>query len=476
MKVEWRDVSFTTERVRFLLPTFEIFVDTPFYGSFQGVKIEGEALYFSFAERKGWVEKAKLSYLLKERGELLFRGRRLLYLQGIWKGDDILCTGCRREPPLVSLRAKEMTIFPEGKVVIEGLALYVRDRKVLEIPWYARTFGQSSGNFLPAFGSSRQKGWYGGFRYEYALSPEMLFLARYTFATRKGQELKTDIIFENEGFKGQAFWDTRFSGDDTLGVAASYRKGNLSLLFLATRNEEVDSLPLSRSPQVVTSFTEHLTDTVTLEGTLGYGYFATGSFSGLRGDARFTLAFQGNGFGAQVFGWGTWFQGEYLKRVGGEIFWEKDLSPNFWARFALRFVEGDTSPFPFDPQPESLASFEFLWGKEDESFLRIRGRYDLRVQDFRDWTVGVGLGDKTMSLGIEGAYSWGTKSFTEKRYFLRKSLEDCVDVEVSYLEPEGSFFIAVNFLGFDKPHRAESLFEEEEPFDPLSFRRDLGTP
>ncbi len=451
-------------------------MDTSFSASFGEAKIEGEALYFSFTRLEGWMERAKLSYVLRGRGELLFRGRRLSYLQGTWKGNDILCTGCRKDPPLVSLRAKEITVLPEGKVVIEGLALYVRDWKVLEIPWYTRTLGQGGGNLLPALGFSRQTGWYTGFRYEYALTPDTLFLARYILTTQKGQELKTDFVFESTNFKGQIFWDTRFSGDDAFGVAAKLRSDTISLLFLSIHNERIDSHMLSRSPQLVASFTEHLTENTELSGQLSYGYFVTEELSGLRYDARLLLSFAKENFEVKAFGWMTFFEGEYFNRIGIEAFWEKDLSPSFWTRLSWRFVEGDSSPFFCDPQPESLLSFEFLWGKEEASFLHLRGRYDLKVQDFRDWTVGIGLGNEDFSFGVEGVYSWSEKSFTEQRYFLRKNIEDCINVEVSFLEPEESFFVAVNFLGFDKPRRAESLFDEKASFDPLDFRRDLSVP
>lgn len=451
-------------------------MDTPFSASFGEAKIEGEALYFSFTRREGWVERAKLSYVLRGRGELFFRGRRLSYLQGTWKGNDILCTGCRKDPPLVSLRAKEVTVFPEGKVIVEGLTFYVRNWKVFEIPWYTRTLGQGGGNLLPALGFSRQTGWYTGFRYEYALTPDTLFLARYILTTQKGQELKTDLVFASTNFKGQVFWDTRFLGDDTLGVAAKLQSDTISFLFLSTHNERIDSHTLSRSPQLVASFTEHLAENTELSGQLSYGYFATEELSGPRYDARLLLSFTKENFGAKAFGWVTTFEEECLNRIGVEVFWEKDLSPSFWTRLSWRFVESDSSPFFFDPQPESLLSFEFLWGEEEASFLHLRGRYDLRAQDFRDWTVGIGLGNENFSFGVEGVYSWSEKSLTEQRYFLRKKIEDCISVEVSFLEPEESFFVAVNLLGFDKPRRAESLFDEEAPFDPLDFTRDLSTP
>lgn len=473
----WEDFVLVTEHIRFSIPTLEIFVDTPFEASWGSAKVRGEVLHYSFARRQGFVENASLTYALGERGELFFRGKRLEYTAGTWRGEGILCTGCRREPPLVSLRAKEATVFPEGKVVIKGLALYVREKKILEIPWYTRTFTGEGGFLLPAFGFSREKGWYTGFRYEYALSPETLFLVRYTLGSRKGQKLQTDLIVTGDSFTGWAFWDTRFSGEDSFGAVATLRSGDFSLSFLGTHNEEVGSHTLSRSPQIVASFEKSAGSSLALSGKLSYGYFATETVQDNRLDARLNLSLKGENTGATVFGWGTLFgSGERTMRWGAEVFWEKDLSPEFWTRFRWRFVEGEASPFFFDPTGESTLTLECLLGDVEESFLRLRGRYDLNAGAFRDWTFGIGIGSGEMSLGIEGVYSPEKGTLTEKRYFLRRNIEDCVSLELSFFDPEGSLFVAMNFSGFDKPQRSESLFDEEEPFDPLSFRRETDTP
>lgn len=477
IQLSWKDFTLSTDHVRFLIPTLEVLADTPFEAFFGAQKVRGEMLYYSFTRQEGWVENATLSYLLRGKGELLFRGRHLLYEQGIWQGKDILCTGCKREPPLVSLRAKEVKIFPKGKIIIEGLALYIREKKIFEIPWYTRTLEKERGFLLPKLGFSRTKGWYAGLRYEYTLSPEVLFLARYTVGSRGGNELKSDLVFEEQRFRGQIFWDTRFSGKDTWGIAASLTSGDFSILLLNIYNEEVNTHRLSRSPQFIASWDKSLSEHLSLSGKLSYGYFATETSADTRTDTRLALSFEGTTLDATVFGWGTIFgNGESLTRIGGEVSWEKNLSPNFWTRFAWRFVKGECSPFFFDPAPESMASLEFLLGNEEQSFLRVRGRYDLLENAWEDWTFGIGIGNEKMALGIEGVYSSSEQSWQEKRYFLRHRIEDCVDVEVSFWDPEGSFFLALNFVGFDEPYRAESLFKEDEPFDPLSFKREMDTP
>jgi hypothetical protein len=475
--LSFRDFFLSTEHVLFVIPTLEVFVDAPFEARLGGYTVRGESLYYSFEKSEGWVESATMAYLLRGKGELLFRGKRLSYAQGTWQGEEILCTGCKREPPFVSLRAREVTVFPEGKVTLQGLSLYIRDKKIVELPFVTRTLQRGGSSLLPELGFSRGKGWYTGVRYEYPLSSSVFFLGRYTVTSRKGSELKMDLEAEGGSLKGRIFWDVYSGEEDTWGGLLSVNREDFSLLFLDTHNERVDDHLLSRSPQIVASLGEEVSPRVFLSGKLSYGYFIAEDYADTRWDARVKLSFNGEGFGAEAFLWGTSMErGGDALRIGGKVFWEKELSPYFWTRLEWRFVEGQDSPFFFDLSSESLGSLEFRLGDEEGSFLRLRGRYDFLREDWSDLTVGIGVGSKTMSLGMEGIYSFPQKIWGEKRYFLRRRIEDCVDFEVSLFEPEGDFFVALNFLGFDEPRRAESLFEEEEPFDPLSFERETKTP
>ncbi len=475
--LSFQDFSLFTEHALFVIPTLEVFVDAPFEAHFGEYTVRGEALYYSFEKSEGWVESATLAYLLRGKGELLFRGKRLSYARGAWQGDEILCTGCKREPPFVSLRAKEVTVFPEGKVTLQGLSLYIRDKKIVELPFVTRTLQRDGSSLLPELGFSRAKGWYTGVRYEYPLSSSVFFLGRYTVTSYKGSEFKMDLEAEGGSFKGRAFWDVYSGGKNTWGGLLSVTQENFSLLFLDTHNERVDNRLLSRSPQIVASLEEKVSPRVFLSGKLSYGYFIAEDYADARWDARVKLSFNGEGFGAEAFLWGTSMEkGGDALRIGGKVFWEKEFSPHFWTRLEWRFVEGQYSPFFFDLSSESLGSLEFRLGDEEGSFLRLRGRYDFLKEDWSDLTVGIGVGSETMSFGVEGVYSFPQKNWGEKRYFLRRRIEDCVDFEVSLFEPEGDFFVALNFLGFDEPRRAESLFEEKELFDPLSFERKTEMP
>ncbi len=59
-----------------------------------------------------------------------------------------------------------------------------------------------------------------------------------------------------------------------------------------------------------------------------------------------------------------------------------------------------------------------------------------------------------------------------RKVFVRKRIEDCITLEASWYEPEGSLFLSLNLSGLDTEKKAEGLFDEEEEFNPFELKRD----
>jgi len=112
------------------------------------------------------------------------------------------------------------------------------------------------------------------------------------------------------------------------------------------------------------------------------------------------------------------------------------------------------------------------WGDYEESFLRLQGDYNLNEGNWEELTAGIGLGNEDFSLGVEGVYSFELGEWKEERYFVRKRIEDCITLEASWYEPEGSLFLSLNLSGLDTEKKAEGLFDEEEEFNPFELKRD----
>ena len=148
VKVEWQDVQVTTEEIVFFISTQELWVPHSLYATLGGDQVRGDQFYYSFLQDEGWVKKAELIYKVGEEGKLYFRGDKIEYLKGKWTGNNLLLTGCEKDPPLYSLRAKEVVIYPQDRLVLEGLSFYFREKKILELPLYSRVLGEEGSTFL----------------------------------------------------------------------------------------------------------------------------------------------------------------------------------------------------------------------------------------------------------------------------------------------------------------------------------------
>lgn len=466
----WQGVNVQTERVLFFLPELELVVPVSLEASLGGNRVKGSAFYYSFKRKEGWVKEAELFYKVGEGGELLFRGQKIQYARGEWRGENLLLTGCHRVPPLYSVRAKEIVVLPEERLVMRGLGVYIRNQKILEIPRYSVSLQSGGGGFSPDFGYERDKGYYLWGRYEYPFGDHFLFLAQAELTTRKGFSWGVDLLFTSSPWEARVFGDFYQDKEDTKGGYVRFQSGIFSFWGIAVQNEhaEVDgtTATFSRLPQYVVSLSENRDEGFSWEAHWSNGCFQEKDLTLWREDLYLGAQWQSDSWGARAFFWRTSFEsGETLPRFGGSVWWEKTIAPTLDLKLSYRFLDTGQSPFSFDPKKENLVALELMWGDEKESFLHARGEYDLEDAQWEKMTVGLGLGNKEFSVGAEGIYSFQDEAWTGKRYFVRKKIEDCVEVEASFWEPEQSFFLSLNLSGLDAgKKKPKTLFEEEKEF------------
>ncbi|MEN3185129.1 MAG: hypothetical protein ABDK94_03325 [Atribacterota bacterium] len=466
--VSWQEISVQTERALFFLPELELVVPVPVEASLGANRVRGSAFYYSFKRKEGWVKEAELFYKLGEQGELLFRGQKIQYAQGKWRGEHVLLTGCHRAPPLYSIRVKEVVVLPQERLVMEGLDLYIRNQKILEIPRYSVSLQGGGGGFSPDFGYERDKGYYLWGRYEYPFGDHCLFLAQAELATRQGFSWGVDFLFTVFPWEARIFGDFYRDKDDTMGGYVRFRSGVFSFWGIVVRNEHVEvdgtTVTFSRFPQYVLSLEEKREEGFSWEAHWSSGCFQEKDLTLWREDLYLGAQWQSDSWGAQAFFWHTAFEsGESIPRLGGSVWWEKEISPTLDLKLSYRFLDTEQSPFSFDPKKENLVALELIWGNEKESFLHARGEYNLEDAQWEKMTLGLGLGNEEFSVGAEGIYSFQDEAWTGKRYFVRKKIEDCVEVEASFWEPEQSFFLSLNLSGLDAgKKKSKTLFEEGE--------------
>ena len=129
-------------------------------------------------------------------------------------------------------------------------------------------------------------------------------------------------------------------------------------------------------------------------------------------------------------------------------------------------------PIFFDPKDTNIFGLELVYGNLDQTYLRLRGEYDLNIGGLGDIIAGIGLGSKEFSVGMETIYSFPDQNWEERRYYIRKQLEECIDIEASYWESDQTFFVSVNLAGLDQKKHIESLFDEQEEYDLFNLNRE----
>ncbi|MGC8778545.1 MAG: hypothetical protein ACP5Q4_07680, partial [Candidatus Caldatribacteriaceae bacterium] len=204
------------------------------------------------------------------------------------------------------------------------------------------------------------------------------------------------------------------------------------------------------------------------------GPFREGDLVLWREDLYLGARWRNGPWGLGAFFWDTLLEsGDTIPRLGGSVWWEKEVTPTLDFKLSYRFLDTEESPFSFDPGRENRLSLEFMWGEEKGSFLHARGEYDFETSRWDTVTVGLGLGNRAFSLGAEGIYSFSEGEWTDRRYFVRKRIEDCVEVEASFWEPEQSFFLSLNLIGLDAgKKKPKTLFEEKEEFSLFEVKRN----
>jgi len=473
VRVEWQDIQVLTQKIIFFISTQELWVPYPLEATFGSIKVQGDQLYYSLLQDEGWVEKAKLIYKVGEEGNLYFRGAKIEHLKDKWMGEDLMLTGCEKEPPLYSLRAKEVTIYPQDRLVLEGLSFYLRDKKILELPFYSRVLGKEEAAFSPTLGYSRKRGWYAGGYYDYLFSENLLLRSQLHISSLQGTTVSLDLIAPFSRGEGRIFWDIWPDAVDTWGGYLHLEKDCLSLWALSVDNERVGESLVSRSPQLVLSCEESPEEGFNWKSIFSWGYFEEEGFSTWRRDFYLSAGWRERERGLEFFFWNIdLVGGQVIPGWGGKVWWEKEISPEWDLNLSYQFSEVQgKSPFSFDLGDQRIVSLDSCWGDYEENFLRLRGDYDLNAGNWKELTAGVGLGSEDFSLGVEGVYSFELLEWKEEKYFLRKKIEDCVAVEVSWWEPEGSLFLSLNLSGLDTGKKTEGLFDQKKEFSPFELDR-----
>ncbi len=469
VSLTWRDLAVSTYRLLYFLSDNTLWVPEPLEMTMGGNRAKAGKLFFDFQNNTGWIEDAELFYMIDVQRRLYFRGKKINYQEGKWWGKGLLLTGSQKEPPAYSFKADEVTVYPDERIEMQGVGFFIGEHRLLYLPALSKDLSRSGSSFLPQVGHQREKGFFVGGDYELFFAKEWRLLFEIEYASKKGFLGSGNLFWESTPLTGSFFYDFREKEVDSFGGYLFYGDDHFRGGVLSYFNQPLEGAEdglLTRPLQVVACFEDK--DGETSWGLdLSYGFFEEGSVSDTRFDVRGTLNWEQENFGVSLLTHYTDF-GFYPDRFlwGGEVRFFEEVSSDCSGGLTYTFLSDNVaSPFSFDTEREHSLSLEFSLGKSEESFLRVRGKYDLSLGRLDEVIFGLGLGSEDFVVGFEERYSFAEGIPLERRYFVRKKISDAILLEASYLDEEQTFYLDATLIGFDPPAEDRSLFVEEEPFD-----------
>lgn len=176
--------------------------------------IEGEVVYVNFSARTFRVENGEVD--LKPA---LLKGRALsdIYLSAkVVEGTEsqVICTHglfttCDHLEPHYFLSGRDVRIIPDRKVTLNGVDLWVLDRKIFGIPSVTIPLNRRTGSLTPDIGQSRDEGYYVKFRFGVPLKRDT-GIARVEYMTKRGASVGFDYDYETARSKGSMKISTDF--------------------------------------------------------------------------------------------------------------------------------------------------------------------------------------------------------------------------------------------------------------------------
>ncbi len=468
VSLTWQDLAVSTYQLLYFLSDNTVLVPGPLEMIMGENRAKAGKLFFDFQNNAGWVEDAELFYMIDAQRRLYFRGEKINYQEGRWWGKDLLLTGSQKEPPAYSFRADEVTVYPDERIEMQGVGFFIGEHRLLYLPALNKDLSRSGSSFLPQIGHQREKGFFVGGDYELFFAREWRLLFEVEYASKKGFLGSGNLFWKSTPLNGSLFYDFREKEVDSFGGYLFYSddhfRGGIISYFNQPLKDTEGSL-LTRPLQLVACFEDKDGETSWGLG-LSYGFFEEGSISDTRFDMQGTLSWEREDFGVSLLAHYTDF-GFYPDRFlwGGKVSFFEELSPDLSGGLTYTFLSDSVvSPFSFDTEREHSLSLEFSLGKTEESFLRVRSRYNLSLGCLDEVIFGLGLGSEDFAVGFEERYSFVEGIPLERRYFVRKKISDAILLEASYLDEEQTFYLDATLIGFDPPAENRSLFVEEEPF------------
>ncbi len=201
--LQYKDIELRAEYIRFNLDTLDIWAEKKVRLKIGDRVIEGKTLRYNLETESGEVTS------VKGKEEFIFYNAEKIYLTSEKiKLLEANITTCNFSPPHYRIRAKEVNIDQEKKVVvIRNCFLYFGKHPVFWVPSIVRHFGKGreieNKMMFPRVGYSSFSGWYIKTGYYFYILPALQSILHLDYRRKKGWAEGIDLSYRKEKKNGK---------------------------------------------------------------------------------------------------------------------------------------------------------------------------------------------------------------------------------------------------------------------------------
>lgn len=195
----YKNIKVTADNIEVDLNKLEIWAKGNIFLKVEEYEVKGKSLWFNFKKGRGTI-----TLPWGESGPIIFKAMEAQFSSTIITLREGEFTTCDLSPPHYQVRAKQIQIFPQEKIIAENATLYIGSFPVLWTPFFIEYLPESkeiSELIFPRLGYDYFTGWYVKAGYQFNIPPLSRGIFHLDYLDRRGWAGGIDLSHRSEKTK-----------------------------------------------------------------------------------------------------------------------------------------------------------------------------------------------------------------------------------------------------------------------------------
>lgn len=206
--VTYQDVTIHADRLEITLDTNDVRAEGNVIIEANRQRIRGATLAYNLVSRRGRLTQTAAEYTgPMVLGTVFVRAEVVEGVLGsVTTGRGVFCSTCEGPSPVAYLTARELTVYPNDKIVGRGVTVWIGGRRIFTWPYFVIFIReQRASRLLPVVGYSEAEGYFLKTFYSYALGENHYGYLRLDLMEKLGVGYGIEHAYRIRGGEGVAF-------------------------------------------------------------------------------------------------------------------------------------------------------------------------------------------------------------------------------------------------------------------------------